>query len=133
MSDYPTFLTVDDVLAIHQRVIHEFGGSPDVRDYGLLESAVTMPAARFGGEFLHDDEAAMAAAYLFHICKNHVFVDGNKRTAVTAAEIFLLLNDKRLTASDDQLEQITFAVAEGAVSKNETVAFFKKHTQGDKE
>ena len=104
-----------------------------MRDYGLLESAVAMPATRFGGEFLHDDETAMAGAYLFHICKNHAFVDGNKRTAVAAAEIFLLLNEKRLTASDDQLEQMTIAVAEGSVSKDDTIAFFRKHIKKGKE
>jgi len=133
MSDYLTFLTVDDVLAIHQRIIREFGGNPEVRDYGLLESAVAMPAARFGGELLHDDEAAMAGAYLFHICKNHAFVDGNKRTAVAAAEIFLLLNKRRLTASDDQLEHMTVAVAKGSTSKDETIAFFRKHIKKGKE
>lgn len=132
MSDDPAFLTVDDVLAIHRRIIGDFGGDLEVRDYGLLESAVAMPAARFGGEFLHDDEAVMAGAYLFHICKNHAFVDGNKRTAVAAAEIFLLLNDKRLAASDDQLEQMTVAVAEGTISKDETIAFFRKHTKKGK-
>ena len=67
----PLFLTVDHVLAVHRRLVQEFGGVAEVRDYGLLESAVMMPAAQFGGEFLHDDVPAMAAAYLFHICRNH--------------------------------------------------------------
>jgi death-on-curing protein len=132
MSDHPIFLTTDAVLAIHTRMIEEFGGNPHVRDHGLLESAVAMPAARFGGEYLHDGLPAMAAAYLFHICKNHAFIDGNKRTAVATAEIFLRINGVRLAASDEQLEQLTVAVAEGSISKKEAVAFFEKHVMEEK-
>jgi death-on-curing protein len=127
MSELPFFLTLDHVLAIHQRMIAEFGGDPEVRDYGLLESAVAMPSAAFGGEFLHDGVPAMAAAYLFHICKNHAFVDGNKRTAVASAEVFILLNGMLLNASNKELEKLTLEVAQGKVSKDEAIAFFRKH------
>ncbi|UCD83649.1 MAG: type II toxin-antitoxin system death-on-curing family toxin [Deltaproteobacteria bacterium] len=130
MSDFPIFLTVDHVLAIHRRMIDEFGGAPEVRDYGLLESAVTMPAARYGGEFLHCGVPAMAASYLFHICKNHPFVDGNKRTAVAAAEIFLLINGMHLTATNEELEHLTIGVVEGTTSKDEVTAFFVKKVTG---
>ena len=123
----PTFLTVDHVLAIHQRVIAEFGGDPGVRDFGLLESAVAMPMAQFGGSFLHDGIPAMAAAYLFHVCRNHPFVDGNKRTAVAASEIFVRLNGMSLSATDIELEQLTIGIADGSASKDAVVAFFKKH------
>ena len=126
MSDFPIFLTVDHVLAIHRRMIDEFGGVPEVRDYGLLESAVAMPAARFGGKFLHHGVPAMAAFYLFHICKNHPFFDGNKRTAVVAAEIFVLINGMRLMATNEELEHLTLGMAEGTVSKDEAIAFFRK-------
>lgn len=132
MSDDPLFLTIDEVLAIQERMIHEFGGIPEVRDYGLLESAVAMPAARFGGKYLHDGIAAMAAAYLFHICKNHAFLDGNKRTAVAAAEIFLLLNKMRLMASDNALEQLTLGVADSTLTKDEAIAFFMEHVSEGK-
>ena len=127
MKEPPVFLNVDHVLAVHRRVVQEFGGDLEVRDYGLLESAVMMPAAQFGGEYLHDGFPAMAAAYLFHICRNHAFVDGNKRTALVAAEVFILLNDMRLKATDRQLENLTLGVAQGKVSKDEVVAFFRKH------
>ncbi len=126
MSDIPIFLTVDHVLAIHRRMIDEFGGVPEVRDYGLLESAVAMPAARFVGEFLHHGVPAMAASYLFHICKNHPFFDGNKRTAVAAAEIFVLINGMRLVATNKEIEHLTLGVVEGTISKDETIAFFRK-------
>lgn len=128
MRAAPTFLTVEHVLAIHSRMIREFGGDPTVRDHGLLESAVMMPAAKFGGRFLHDGMPAMAAACLFHLCKNHPFVDGNKRTALASAEVFLILNGMRLSATNEQLEELTLGVAEGRVSKQELVNFFRRHT-----
>ncbi|MCX5685169.1 MAG: type II toxin-antitoxin system death-on-curing family toxin [Planctomycetota bacterium] len=127
MTRDPAFLSTDQVLAIHYRMIEEFGGEPTVRDVGLLESAVAMPAAGMGGRFLHKGIPAMAAAYLFHLCRNHPFVDGNKRTALVAAEVFLLSNDCRLAATNAQLEQLTLGVAACEISKAETVAFFRRH------
>lgn len=127
MTNVPAFLTVDQVLAIHRRMIEEFGGEPAVRDHGLLESAVMMPAARFGGKFLHNGIPTMAAAYLFHICRNHPFVDGNKRTGLASAEMFVLLNEMRLAATNAELEELTIGVAAGRISKDDTVAFFRQH------
>ena len=127
MKERPLFLTVGHVLTIHRRLVQEFGGDVEVRDYGLLDSAVMMPAAQFGGEFLHEDVPAMAAAYLFHICRNHAFVDGNKRTALAAAEVFVLLNRMRLKATNKQVEELTLGVAQGEVSKDRVIAFFRKH------
>jgi death-on-curing protein len=126
MTKRPTFLTVEQVLAIHRRVIEEFGGDAAVMDDGLLESAVMMAAAQYAGEFLHPDIPAMAAAYLFHLCRNHAFVDGNKRTALAAAEVFLLLNGWRLDATNRQLEQLTLRLAEGTLGKDEVTAFFRR-------
>ncbi len=131
MKPTPVFLTVDQVLAIHRRMINEFGGDPAVRDRGLLESAVMMPAAVFGGKFLHKGIPAMAAAYLFHICRNHPFVDGNKRTGLASAEMFVLLNDMRLDATDAELEDLTIGVAADRISKKETIAFFRKHVASE--
>ena len=127
MTDRPAFLTVDHVIAIHRRVVAEFGGSAELRDRGLLESAVTMPSAAFGGDYLHAGLPAMAGAYLFHICRNHPFVDGNKRTAVVAAEVFLMLNGLRLQAADTAIEELTRAIADGTTGKEEAVAFFERH------
>jgi death-on-curing protein len=127
MRRRPAFLTVEQVLAVHERVIAEFGGDAGVLDEGLLESAVMMPAARYGGELLHGDLPTMAAAYLFHICKSHPFVDGNKRTALAAAEVFLLLNGFWLTATNRELERLTRGVAAGEVTKDEAVAFLQEH------
>ncbi len=101
---------------------------PYLRDHGLLESAALTPAVRLGGRFLHDGIPAMAAAYLFHLCRNHPFADGNKRTALASAEVFIRLNGMRLAADDRALEELTIGVAAGTVSKEEVVAFFREHT-----
>jgi death-on-curing protein len=127
MTAPPAFLTIEHVLAIHHRSIEEFGGDPAVRDEGLLESAVMMPMARFGGEYLHDGLPAMAAAYLFHLCKNHPFVDGNKRTALASAEVFLLVNGWKLDATNDDLLRITLDVAASRLSKEEITSVFREH------
>ncbi len=89
----PVFLSLDEVLEIHKQQIELYGGSAGLRDSVGLESAVAMPQATFGGEFLHTSIPAMAAAYLFHLCQNHPFVDGNKRVGANAAIAFLLMND----------------------------------------
>ena len=128
----PVFLSVEDVLAIHARMVEEFGGDATVRDHGLLESAVMMPTARFGGKWLHPDLATMAAAYLFHLCKNHPFVDGNKRTALAAAETFLLLNARRLVATDDEVYDLTVGVASGTVAKDRVATFFQRQVKSDR-
>jgi death-on-curing protein len=86
-----------------------------------------MPSAKFAGKFLHDGLPAMAAAYLFHLAKNHAFLDGNKRTALAVTEVFLRLNGCRLNATDDQLERLTQGVAEGSVSKESAAEFFRLH------
>lgn len=127
MKARPAFLTVEQVSAVHDRVIAEFGGEPGVLDQGLLESAVAIPAARFEAAFLHESLAAMAAAYLFHICRNHPFVDGNKRTALAAAEVFLALNGRRLQATNQQVFELVQAVAAGDIGKAQVTAFFEDH------
>ena len=113
------FLSVDDVLAIQENTIAKEGGLGGLRDAGLLESAVLMPQQRFGGEYLHTDLGAMAAAYLFHISQNHAFLDGNKRTAALATLIFLNINDVESLPTPKALERMTLAVAASEVDKAE--------------
>ena len=112
-----TFLSVDDVLLIHADTIENDGGSHGLRDHGLLDAAVAMPRQRFGGAFLHEDIAAMAAAYLFHIAQNHPFVDGNKRAAVMAALVFLQFNGIKHLPAPQELEDTTRKVAAGELTK----------------
>jgi death-on-curing protein len=87
-----------------------------------------MPQSTFAGNFLHGGVAEMAAAYHYHLCSNHPFLDGNKRVAVAAAEIFLLSNRNELIASDDELAELTLGVARGHMSKEAVITFFKRHT-----
>jgi death-on-curing protein len=121
------FLTLDEVLSLHADQIARYGGSALVRDLGLLESALAMPAATVGGELLHGSLEEQAAAYLFHLVRNHPFVDGNKRTGLVAMLAFLGLNGRRLEASDDDLANVVIGVAEGRVTKSEVAVFLRRH------
>jgi death-on-curing protein len=112
------FLELDEVLEIHAEQIAAFGGSPGVRDRGLLESALAQPSATAFGELLHHDLFEMAAAYLFHLVKNHAFIDGNKRTGLVAALSFLEINGVDTTVFDtDELYGLTMGVADGRIDK----------------
>ena len=121
----PRFLSVDDLLHVHADLIEHYGGDAGVRDRGLLESATAQPQAMFGGEYLHRDIAEMAAAYMFHLCQNHAFVDGNKRVAASAAIIFLDLNGLELSFSEAEMEALTMAVARSERSKADVAAEFR--------
>lgn len=129
----PIFLRLDEVLAIHSDQITRYRGSPGIRDRGLWESALAMPAAAVGGVYLHGTVPEMAAAYVFHLAKNHLFVDGNKRVAATSAVVFLLLNGGNPTASEDAYGRLVFDVASGARDKSDATTFFKRHTQPARE
>ncbi len=113
------FLTVEDVLEIHESQLERFGGGAGIRDLGLLESAVAQPQASFGGEYVHGDIFEMAAAYLFHIVNNHAFVDGNKRTGLLAALVFLDTNGVALTEDSEFLYDLTLGIAEGRIPKSD--------------
>ncbi len=115
------FLTVEDVLEIHESQLERFGGGAGLRDVGLLESAVAQPQASFGGEYVHGDIFEMAAAYLLHIVNNHAFVDGNKRTGLLAALVFLDTNGVSLPEESELLYELTMGVAEGRIPKSEVV------------
>ena len=121
----PVFFELDTVLEMHSRLIERFGGSHGVRDMGLLESAIAMPAAGFGDEYLHKDIYEMAAAYLFHIVQNHPFVDGNKRTGAAVAGFFLTTNGVKFHADQESFEKVVLAVAEGKMEKPEIAAFLR--------
>jgi death on curing protein len=119
------FLTLDHVLRLHARQIERFGGSDGIRDIELIESAIAQPQQCFGGEYLHKTVAEMAAAYLFHLTKNHGFVDGNKRTGADTALRFLEMNGIDTDSIDiDEMEAITLAVADGTADKQAATAFF---------
>lgn len=128
MTD-PEFLDVDDVLALHERQIAEFGGSSGIRDRGLLESAVATPQATFGGGFVHGSPFAQAAAYAFHIAQNQPFVDGNKRTGLGAALVFLRLNGFRVVDPGDELYDAMIAITERRLDKPGLAAILERLAQ----
>ncbi len=116
MTD-PEFLDLEDVLLIHEEQLYKYGGSAGLRDQGLLESALGMPRATFGGQFVHEDLFAMAAAYAFHIAENQAFVDGNKRTGVLAAVVFLELNGYVVEEPPSRFYDAMIAIAERRLDK----------------
>ncbi|HNZ95714.1 MAG: type II toxin-antitoxin system death-on-curing family toxin [Acidobacteria bacterium] len=125
------FLALEEVLALHAEQIRRFGGAPGLRDPALLASALAMPRATFGGEPLHATPWEAAAACLFHLARNHPFVDGNKRTALAAALVFLGLNGFTVEAGDDAVTGLVVGVASGAVSKSEAAVFLQHHGSAD--
>ncbi len=124
------FLTLDEVLALHADQIERYGGRPGIRDLGLLESALAMPRAAFGGRRLHESLPEMAAAYLFHLVRGHPFLDGNKRVGLMAMLAFLGLNSLRLEAEEKKLIELVLGVATGRVSKAEVAVFVQRHARG---
>lgn len=126
MDNQCLHLTLEMVLEIHAEAISQFGGSEGLRDRALLESAVAAPQASFGGESPFTDTVDIAAAYLFYLCSNHPFIDGNKRTALGACLVFLRLNGFTLAPDGDDWENLTLAVAAGAMSRDDATAALRK-------
>ncbi len=125
----PLFLTYAEVVAINIEQVNRYGGLAGVRDEGLLLSALAMPQVGFGEEYAHKDLFEMAAAYLFHIVKNHPFVDGNKRVGAVTARIFLALNGVALDMPEDTIYDLVIATAEGRADKAAIAAAFRAHSR----
>lgn len=121
------FLGLDEVLALHSDQIRRYGGRRGIRDLALLRSALAMPETTYDDQFLHTSLSEMAGAYLFHIVRNHPFIDGNKRTGLIAALAFLGLNDLELVADPDELTDLVRGVADGSVSKASAAVFIQEH------
>ena len=113
----PDFLSLEDVLQIHSEQIDVYGGIHGIRDQGLLESAIMTPQASFGGEYLHNGLFEMAAAYAFHIAENQPFLDGNKRTALSSALVFLDLNGIEVLDPEEKLYQMMIDIANRKADK----------------
>jgi death-on-curing protein len=123
------YLTTTQILFIHARLIEETGGSHGLRDLGSLEAAVARPRATFDGEELYPDLFHKAAALLESLINNHPFIDGNKRTGITAAGLFLRQNSYRLTVSNIELETFTLSVATGQTGVEEIAAWLQNHSR----
>ena len=126
----PTFLTLEDVIEIHELQVERYGGLHGVRDQGLVESALAQPEATFAGEYLHGGLFEMAAAYLFHLVRNHGLLDGNKRTGLLTALVFLDINGISVDHASPDLYELTLAVAEGRADKEEATTVLRRVAEG---
>lgn len=115
-------LTVEIVKEIHASVIDAHGGLRGIRDEGLLDSAVAAPQATFGGHSPFADLTEVAAAYLFYLCRNHAFNDGNKRVALTSAIVFLRLNGMEPTPDGPEWETLVLDVASSRLDRDQTTS-----------
>lgn len=123
------YLTVAEVLLLHARLIQRTGGSSGVLDIGRLESALARPQATFGGEDLYPDLWGKAAALMHSLINNHPFVDGNKRTALTATGIFLELSGWSLAASNEEALEFVRRVIAESLDPQEMAAWLRSHCQ----
>jgi len=124
-----TYVSIGDVLAIHETLIELYSGSNGVRDIGLVESAIARPQAGFGGYEAYPTLFEKAAVLAQGLIKNHGFVDGNKRTGTAVMSIFIKLNDHKLHVTDQQLEDLAVEVAEGKLDLEGLAAWLKKHSK----
>ena len=120
-----TFLTLAEVVEIHSDQIKRYGGRAGIRDIGLLSSAISIPHASFSGKLLHSDIYQIAAAYAFHISQNHPFIDGNKRTALTSALVFLELNGISISDPEGRLYDAMMKLASGKLTKEDLAEVFR--------
>lgn len=123
-------LQVDTVLEIHREAIIRFGGTDGIRDRNLFESALAAPQASFGGESRFSDIFEIAAAYLFYLCSNHPFLDGNKRVALGSCIVFLRLNGIDPPADGPIWEKLTLDVASGKLDRAATAALLRALLDG---
>ena len=121
----PIFLSVEEVLGLHDDQLRLFGGSAGLRDRRVLESAVAVPASTFDGVYLHQDLFHMAAAYAFHIAENQPFMDGNKRTGLNAALVFLDLNGWVVSDPQMRLYDAMLALSARQLDKNGLASLFE--------
>ncbi|MCX6369420.1 MAG: type II toxin-antitoxin system death-on-curing family toxin [Armatimonadetes bacterium] len=125
----PIWFTIEEVFAIHERQISRFGGSPGLRDQGMLESALARAQNLWSYGEPEPDIAALAAAYAFGVIKNYPFVDGNKRVGYVLARVFLLKNGWDTEASAEDKYLTFYAVAAGERSEEELAVWIRNHTQ----
>ena len=123
------FLSLDEILAIHYDQINRYGGSHGVRDFNLLISAASRLQATFGGFDLYPDVFSKAAALIHSLVLNHPFVDGNKRTAMTATARFLFINNNLLKMSKKELVELTLKIESKKMNMENISSWFKKHSK----
>lgn len=121
------YLSISEVLELHERLISSSGGAPGIRDLGALESAVSQPHTTFEEKDLYADLISKAATICFSLVMNHPFVDGNKRVGHAAMETFLILNGSEIDCPLDEQEQIILNLASGNLDRVTFTNWVKKH------
>ncbi len=121
------FIKTQQAILIHQQGVEKYGGAHGLREEPLLISALEMPKQGFGEQYFHEFPYEMAAAYLFHISKNHPFVDGNKRAAFSITLTFLMVNNIDYIGNKKDFEDLVVATATGKLTKEEIAEFLKKN------
>ncbi len=127
------FLTLEDVLELHEMQLGSYGGATGIRALDLLESAIMTPQASFGGQYVHNGIFEMAAAYAFHIAENQPFVDGNKRTALAAALVFLDWHQIEINDPGEDLYKAMIGLAQKGLDKAGLAKLFNRLAKPDKE
>lgn len=122
------FLSISEVLMVLENQITNYGGIYGVRDLNLLNSAIYMPQASFQGEYLHKTIPSMAAAYAYHICQNHPFVDANKRVALAVSLVFLDINGYMLDCAEEKVYKTIMKVAKSKINKDELIKFYEDNS-----
>jgi death-on-curing protein len=122
------FIPDDLVLTIHADLLQRYGGRPGLRDRNLLESALAQPKMTVGGTFAHKTVFDKAAAYGFHVCKNHPFIDGNKRVAFVLMDIFLQKNGWEIVAHEEEAYSLMIDLASGKLTKAQLSTWLKEHS-----
>ena len=120
------YLTIEEIIHMHDAFINKFGGLPGIHSKTLLLSAIEMPKATMFGEDLHKSLYDKASAYLYHLVQNHPFKDGNKRTAFGATIAFLKLNDVPILFNAKAFEELVIATAQGQKTKEQISYFLEK-------
>jgi death-on-curing protein len=123
------FFTLSEILLILEDQIRNYGGVYGVRDLNLLSSAIYMPQSGFDGEYFHKTIPAMAAAYAFHICQNHPFIDGNKRVALTSSLVFLDINGYTFNCKEEIVYEKIMNIAKGELNKEEFIKYYEKYSR----
>ena len=122
------FIPKDIILFFHEQLIKIYGGSTGIRDENLLDSALEQPKATYQGKYLHGSLLKMAAAYGYHLCNNHPFIDENKRIAFVAMDTFLQRNNLEITASEKEAYKMMIQVSSGNLSKDELTLWLENNT-----
>jgi len=122
------FIPKDVVLTVHADLLQRYGGQPGVRDIRLLDSALAQPKMTFGKKYVHKSIFDKAAAYGFHVCKNHPFIDGKKRVAFVLMDIFMQKNGWEIVASEEEAYKTMTNLASGKLTKSQLSNWLKEHS-----